>query len=170
MLSVSVICQLLSVSSLCRFTVNRGSRKPFPVIPTWESLDHPVPGPSARGGRAHAPHPREISESLVGPLRTCAACGTKPGTAPASPRESRIPRAVTNFEISFPLHFQSFSSPGNRSPSRPNATLESAICMHHQNPAAPPAPCLPAHRPNPASPSSLWAPKPSATTPPEACG
>jgi hypothetical protein len=44
----------------------------------------------AAAGRM-APHPREISESLVGPLRTCAACGTKPGTAPASPRESRIP-------------------------------------------------------------------------------
>src|ERR1017187_8820744 len=49
------------------------------------------------------------------------------------------PICVTNFEISFPLHFQSFSTPGNRSPARPNATLESAICMHHQNPAAPPA-------------------------------
>src|ERR1035441_9813802 len=47
----------------------------------------------------------------------------------------------------------------NRNPSRPNANLESAICMHHQNPAALP-PSKPSYpSPNAASHSSPWAPQ-----------
>ena len=56
-----------------------------------------------------------------------------------------------------------FSSPGNRNPSRPDATFESEICTHHQDPAAPPA-CTPScTSPNAASPSSQWVPRPAGT-------
>src|ERR1039457_1645937 len=96
---------------------------------------HPssVPGPS-RDTPFTSPKSlerRTLPASSLVPVATVA-------RSPPPPLRVRL-AGFTNFEISFPLHFQSFHPPENRNPSRPNATLESAICMHHQNPVAPPA-------------------------------
>src|ERR1035441_9303324 len=81
-------------------------------------------------------------------------------------RLSRRRQTVTNFEISFPLHFQSFPVPRIgvlRAPMLPS----NRRCTHHQNPAALPA-LMPSYpSPNAPSPSSPWAPRLSAPTPPE---
>ena len=75
-------------------------------------------------------------------------CPRPTSLGPASPREIRVP-TITNFEISFPLHFQSVQLPGIGSLPAPMLTSNRRYAYTTKIPRPLRLPRLPAHHPTP---------------------